>query len=101
MGGININAKVTKAAVPVEKNPDLVEVQVGDSSGVVTLSVGKDRVKDCVVGKTVRIQNAHVSMIKGFIRLSIDKWAALKPADEQVSDVGSKDISAVEYELKA
>jgi len=98
--GVNIFGKVTKAPAPVAASEDLMEVVVGDETGTVTLSVRGERAKACEVGKTYRIQNAHVSMIKGFIRLSVDKWAALKPAEEEVASVKEgKDISGVEYEL--
>merc|ERR1719215_1993632 len=100
--GVNVYAKVVKAAAPVAGTEDLMEVVVGDETGVVTLSVRDDRVKLCEVGKSMRIQNAHVVMIKGFIKLSVDKWAALKLAEagEEVASVNEKkDISAVEYEL--
>mmetsp|Transcript_52413 Transcript_52413/g.152539 ORF Transcript_52413/g.152539 Transcript_52413/m.152539 type:complete len:373 (+) Transcript_52413:89-1207(+) len=98
--GVNIFAKVMKAPTPVANSEDVSEVVVGDSTGTVTLSVRGERAKQCEVGKVVRVQNAHVAMIKGYIRLSVDKWAALKPADEDVGTVNEKkDISAVEYEL--
>jgi len=98
--GVNLYVKVVSAAEPVPNSDDLVQVVVGDDTGKVTMSVRADRGKACEVGKVYRIQNAHVSMIKGFIRLSVDKWAALKPAeDQEVAKVGDKDVSAVEYEL--
>jgi len=78
------------------------EVSVGDDTGLVTLSVRGDKASVLEVGKTVRIQNGHVAMIKGFIRLSIDKWATVKPAEkeEEIASVSeAKDISGVEYEL--
>lgn len=98
--GVNFYGKVVKAATKVEGSEDLMQVVVGDDTGMCTLSIRDDRVKVCEVGKTVRVQNAHVAMIKGFIRVTIDKWAALKPAEEEVATVNEKkDISAVEYEL--
>lgn len=104
--GVNIFGKVVKAPTAVAASDDLMEVVVGDDTGIVTLSVRGDRAKICEVGKVVRIQNAHVSMIRGFIRLTIDKWAAMKLADgEDESEVTtvdeSKDVSAVEYVLQA
>jgi len=96
--GVTINAKVVKAAESV--GADLTEVVVGDETGTVTLSLRGVSAGVCEVGKTVRIQNAHVVMVKGYIRLAVDKWAALKPTDEEVGEVSTKkDVSAVEYEL--
>jgi len=100
--GVNIYAKVVKAASKVEGSEDLMEVVVGDDTALVTLSVRDDRVKVCEVGKSLRIQNAHVAMIKGYIRVTVDKWAALKlaEADDEVASVNEKkDMSGVEYEL--
>mmetsp|Transcript_63061 Transcript_63061/g.205788 ORF Transcript_63061/g.205788 Transcript_63061/m.205788 type:complete len:375 (-) Transcript_63061:187-1311(-) len=100
--GVNLFGKVVSAATKVDASDDLMEVLVGDETGAVTLSIRGDRAKDCEVGMTVRVQNAHVAMIKGFIRLAVDKWSALKPADAEdtVASVNeSKNISAVEYEL--
>jgi len=98
--GVNIYAKVVKAPAKVEGSEDLYEIVVGDGTGLVTMSVRDDRYKACEVGKVMRVQNAHVSMIKGFIRLTVDKWAALKPSEEEVASVNeAKDISATEYEL--
>jgi len=98
--GVNFFGKVVKAPTKVEGSEDLMEVVVGDDTAIVTLSVRGDRVKVCEVGKTVRVQNAHVSMIKGFIRVAVDKWSALKPAEEEVASVNEKkDMSGVEYEL--
>lgn len=100
--GVNIYAKVVKAAALVAGSEDLMEIVVGDETGIVTLSVRDDRAKLCEVGKSMRVQNAHVVMIKGFIKLTVDKWAALKLAEagEEVASVNEKkDISGVEYEL--
>jgi len=97
--GINLNVKVVKAATKVEASEDLMEVVAGDDTGKVTVSIRDERIKLCEVGKVIRIQNAHVAMIKGYIRLAVDKWSALKPSDEEVATVKEHDISAVEYEL--
>lgn len=105
MRGVNVIAKVLKAPVSVSASENLTEVHVGDDTGSVTLSVRDDRSKLCEVGSFVRIQNAHVAMIRGFIRLSVDKWATLKPAsDEDASDIAKvneeHNISMIEYVLQ-
>merc|ERR1719240_2284444 len=50
---------------------------------------------------SLRLQNAKVVMIKGFIRVVVDKWAVLKKADAdcEFEVKTDKDIAAVEYEL--
>lgn len=96
--GVNVYVKVVKE--PLTINDDLSEVVVGDETSKVTLRLRDDRVKQCQVGKIMRVQNAHVAMVKGFIRLDVDKWAVLKEAEDvTVGEVHStKDVSSVEYE---
>mmetsp|Transcript_44630 Transcript_44630/g.92978 ORF Transcript_44630/g.92978 Transcript_44630/m.92978 type:complete len:366 (-) Transcript_44630:261-1358(-) len=95
--GVNFYGKVLKA--PESVGEDASTVEVGDETAKVTLRVRGDRSSACEVGKVMRVQNAKVIMVKGFIQVQIDKWAALKPAEEEIGEVGKKDISAVEYEL--
>jgi len=100
--GFNVMAKCTKAAEQVDGPDGLYEAQVGDASGVVTISFrNKDLCELCKVGASLRIQNTAVRMVKGYVRLNVDKWSAFKPADEPHSfEVKSgNDVSATEYEL--
>lgn len=100
--GFNVMVKCTKAAVQADGADGVYEAQVGDSTGVCTISFRNKELADlCKVGDSLRIQNSAVRMVKGFIRLSIDKWSAFKPADEPHSfEVNSKnDVSSTEYEL--
>jgi len=95
--GVNIFGKVVSI-----KDGDDPEVVIGDETGRVTMRVRGERAKDCVVDGVMRVQNATVAMVNGYIRLEVDKWAALKPAEGvDVDKVSSNDISAVEYELAA
>lgn len=97
--GVTIYGKVVKP--PENVGEELFEVVVGDETGMVTLRVRDDRAKSCEVGKVMRVQNATVRMYKGFVRLEVDKWAALKPEEAEVGEVNTKnDLSAVEYELQ-
>merc|ERR1712039_557118 len=76
------------------------EAVLGDDSGVVTFSLrNKDHADLCKAGNSLRVQNARVLMIKGYIRVIIDKWAVMKAADEPIEGEvnAGKDISAVEY----
>uniref|UniRef100_A0A7S2P5J8 Dienelactone hydrolase domain-containing protein n=1 Tax=Zooxanthella nutricula TaxID=1333877 RepID=A0A7S2P5J8_9DINO len=75
---------------------------LGDETGVVTLSLrSAQHAADCKPGASVRIQNARVLMIKGYVRIIVDKWAVLKPADAplECEPKTGNDISATEYEL--
>eukprot|EP00440_Ansanella_granifera_P022980 gb/GFBE01024959.1/.p1 GENE.gb/GFBE01024959.1/~~gb/GFBE01024959.1/.p1 ORF type:complete len:432 (+),score=164.41 gb/GFBE01024959.1/:1-1296(+) len=102
--GVNLYLKVVKAPEAVEGNADVKEVLAGDDTGCCILSLRSDaQVATCKVGTGIRVQNAHVKMIKGFIRIVVDKWAVLKEADAGAIDFETVDeknnVSAVEYEL--
>jgi adenosine kinase len=101
--GINVMVKVVKEPVVVG---DFTEVVCGDGTGVATFSLKADQSKIFKVGETLRVQNATVRMVKGFVRIAIDKWAVAAPAAEDTPggkpdiDVKlDKDVSATEYEL--
>jgi len=97
--------KVVKGPEAVE-GTDAKEVLAGDESGTVILSIRSDEQEAvCKPGSLIRVQNAHVRMIKGHIRLIVDKWAVLKAAAAGSCEIGEVDektnnVSAVEYELK-
>jgi len=103
--GLNFYMKVVKGAEAVE-GTDAKEVFAGDESGSVILSIRSDaQAAVCKAGALIRVQNAHVRMIKGHIRLIVDKWAVLKAAAEGSCEIGEVDekvnnVSLVEYELK-
>eukprot|EP00746_Dinoflagellata_sp_MGD_P087078 gnl/MRDRNA2_/MRDRNA2_34561_c0_seq1.p1 gnl/MRDRNA2_/MRDRNA2_34561_c0~~gnl/MRDRNA2_/MRDRNA2_34561_c0_seq1.p1 ORF type:complete len:347 (-),score=89.45 gnl/MRDRNA2_/MRDRNA2_34561_c0_seq1:31-1071(-) len=103
--GINLMLKcVSCKEVQVEgrENSSIWEAVVGDETGILTLQLrNEDQAKLCEVGASLRMQNAKTVMIKGHIRVAVDKWAVLKKADEVVSfePKASNDMSAVEFEL--
>eukprot|EP00929_Paragymnodinium_shiwhaense_P112205 TRINITY_DN80466_c0_g1_i1.p1 TRINITY_DN80466_c0_g1~~TRINITY_DN80466_c0_g1_i1.p1 ORF type:complete len:436 (+),score=73.24 TRINITY_DN80466_c0_g1_i1:58-1365(+) len=104
--GANLIVKCIKAPVAVkEGNDTLKEAVLGDDTGVVTVSLrSDDHAALCKVGDSLRVQNAHARMVKGFIRLDVDKWASLKAAEPGMIDFDAvdekNDISATEYELR-
>jgi len=94
-----------KAPAAVEGSADVKEVLAGDDTGVVMLSIREaPHVAACTAGAFLRVQNAHVKMIKGFIRVVVDKWGMLK-ADVDAEKAGFTDVkednnvSTTEYEL--
>lgn len=102
--GVNLIVKCVKAPTSVEGSDNLKEAVVGDDTGVVTISFHSDEhAALCKVGSAIRVQNAHVRMVKGYIRVAIDKWSACKAADAATVDFETvdekKDMSATEYEL--
>ncbi|CAE8635031.1 unnamed protein product, partial [Polarella glacialis] len=98
---VNLKLKCVSCKATEGDGPKMWEVVVGDESGVVTLQLRNEAlVEICKEGASLRLQNAKVIMIKGYVRLIVDKWAVLKPLDEELSfTVGTKDASAIEYEL--
>ena len=53
------------------------------------------------IGETVALRNCKVNMHKGFMRLVIDKWGAIKPSLEVIEKEKVKlepNFSDVEYE---
>jgi len=100
--GVNVMLKCTRAPQPVEGSNALFEVVCGDETGCVTLSVrGEAAAALCTLGSSLRLQNAHSKMVKGHVRLVVDKWAVIKTTSEKHEfEVNEKnDISATEYEL--
>jgi len=100
--GLNYYLKCVKGAEAVEGG-DLKEALVGDDTGAVILSVrSEEHAALLKAGATLRCQNAHVKMIKGHIRLVVDKWSALKAADSVEFDKVDEthNVSSTEYELK-
>merc|ERR1712100_279241 len=97
--GINLMLKcVSCSEVKKEDGPSsrrIWEAVVGDDTGVVTLDLRSGQhAEACQPGASLRLQNAKVVMIRGFIRIAVDKWAVLKTAAEEVSFEAktSKDI---------
>eukprot|EP00928_Gymnodinium_smaydae_P072385 TRINITY_DN55759_c0_g1_i1.p1 TRINITY_DN55759_c0_g1~~TRINITY_DN55759_c0_g1_i1.p1 ORF type:complete len:499 (-),score=113.90 TRINITY_DN55759_c0_g1_i1:143-1522(-) len=101
--GVNLIVKVVKEAAAVG---DFTEFVCGDSTGVVTFSAKEAQKSTLKPGAVLRVQNARVVMVKGYIRLVVDKWGVIAPAAEDtpggLPDVtvnSEKDVSAQEYEL--
>merc|ERR1711937_254495 len=102
--GLNYYVKWVKEVEAVDGG-DIKEVLVGDDTGCVVASLRlEEHIALCKVGAMIRIQNAHVRMVKGHIRLVVDKWCAFKAAEsvdfEKVDEDDKKNVSSVEYELK-
>lgn len=100
--GINLMLKVVKLpdVVPGEK---IHEVVCGDASGLVTLRLRPEQFLPAEVGSYIRIQNAASRIVKGFIRIEVDKWGKVSQADEPVEAFEvdhTVDVSSVEYELR-
>jgi len=102
--GLNFEVKCVKAAAAVDGTADIKEAVVGDETGSIVLSVTNDaQAALCKEGACLRVQNAHVRMVKGHIRLAVDKWAVVKAIDsvgfEKVEEDEKKNASNTEFEL--
>eukprot|EP00927_Polykrikos_kofoidii_P007402 TRINITY_DN13031_c0_g1_i1.p1 TRINITY_DN13031_c0_g1~~TRINITY_DN13031_c0_g1_i1.p1 ORF type:complete len:554 (-),score=113.70 TRINITY_DN13031_c0_g1_i1:222-1883(-) len=102
--GLNLKLKVVRKEADCDAKTKAWNVVAGDASGVVTLRLSDSAHADiCEPGKFIRVQNSRVIMVKGFMRVIIDKWGVLKAADVPLDfDVKTdNDVSASQYELAA
>lgn len=64
---------------------------------------GEEQIKLFKKGECVTVRNAKVNMVRGFIRLVVDKWGAIKPPGPTEKLQGppkvENNISNIEYEL--
>merc|ERR1712166_925969 len=66
------------------------EAVVGDESGVVTLLLRIDEQAGlCKDGASLRLQNARVVMVNGFIRVVVGKWGVLKSTGDLTINVNT------------
>jgi len=104
MKGLNLIVKVLSVSEieVLERGDTCQEVKAGDASGIVTLRLIGEELEDVEVGKIIEVRNAAVRMIKGHIRVTVGKFGkvAIHNGDTQITPNESKDMSAVEYELK-
>jgi len=101
--GVNVLVKVVKCTdLEDDRAGKAAEAVCGDDTGSITLRLRGADIELAKAGASLRCQNAHVRMEKGFVRLVVDKWAKLAPAAEPLDcEVNSKnDLSATEYEYK-
>merc|ERR1719198_2133909 len=102
--GVNLCVKIlsppTEEAAGTSKMSSFFEFTCGDASGKIILSLTEAQKDSIKVDQVVLVRNAAIKMVKGYMRLSVDKWGKLDTeTEETVETVGDKDLSAVEYEL--
>jgi nucleoside diphosphate kinase len=101
--GLNLMLKCVSAPVAVEGTEEK-ESLCGDETGTVLVCMRSDaQLAVCTAGALLRVQNAHVRMVGGFMRLIVDKWSTIKVADAVEFDTVKEDnnVSKVEFELAA
>lgn len=108
--GHTLTAKVMSAKLVLQKSrPDgnqvrqvrIAECLVGDETGVIVFTARNEQVDLMKEGVTVILRNAKIDMFKGSMRLAVDKWGRVEPAESPADFVVKEDnnFSLVEYEL--
>lgn len=76
------------------------EVVCGDETGQVIVSLTEGQKDGVTKDKVLLVRNGFVKMVKGHIRLVVDKWGKLDfDTQETVDKVGDNNVSSTEYEL--
>jgi len=100
---INLLVKVVKHLEEEEtkQGTKILEVVLGDATGLVTARLVAEEIPAAVVGDVVEVRNSSVTMKKGFVRLQIGKWGKISKhtGDTTIEPKEDKDMSATEYEL--
>lgn len=101
--GVNLKLKLVESPKEVDGKQTFFEALAGDASGSIVLSMRDTQKEGLSAGDTVTIQNGAARMVKGHIRMTVDKWGKLEKAeealDEEINSDEKKNVSATEYEL--
>jgi len=87
-GGVNIRVRVVSMEEPRKvKTRDgvehvVVDVGVGDQTGMVTLSLWDDRSSGIKVGDIVDVNNGYVNRFRGRLRLNIGRYGSLEKVED-------------------
>lgn len=77
----------------------VVDAIVGDSTGVVLLSLWDDMIDTSETDKTYRLEKGYTSLFQGHLRLNIGRYGEIKEAEDAIKKVDSEnDMSAAEHE---
>lgn len=97
--GFTAEGNVLDEPKAVEGKTGIFEVTIGDDSGKVVCSLKEDQVAAIKGAKAAIFRNARVMMVKGHVRLVVDKWGKVESSDSVAESVGDKNISEQEFEL--
>jgi len=87
-GGISIRLRVISKEQPrIVKTKDgkehtVVDVQVGDRTGTVYLSLWDERITEVEIDDIIDVENGYVSRFKGRLRLNIGKFGKLEKTED-------------------
>jgi len=85
--------------VETAKGTKVFEVMIGDASGKVVCSLKDTQVEAIKGAKAAIFRNAKVIMVKGHVRLTVDKWGKVESSENVIETVGDKNMSDTEFEL--
>jgi len=105
--GYNLKVKVVSSQVVVDKTLSdgsryaRALILIADSTACCVFIAINDQVEQLTVGKTYILRNSKVVMFKGWMRLEVDEWGKIEPAEIDIPTPpkGFKNMSLVEYEL--
>lgn len=106
MKSVNITFKVVEKgeAREVTSRKDgethrVLDAVVGDSTGVVALSLWDDSIDTVDADKSYRLENGYTSLFQGHLRLNIGRYGTLSEAETPIEEIDTEnDLSAQEHE---
>ncbi|MFX1563245.1 MAG: single-stranded DNA-binding protein [Promethearchaeota archaeon] len=106
MKSLNINFKVVEKGEAREvtsrrdgESHRVLDAIVGDTTGIVVLSLWDDMIDTVEVDKTYRLENGYTSLFQGHLRLNIGRYGNLSEAETAIEEVDNdNDLSAEEHE---
>mmetsp|Transcript_25332 Transcript_25332/g.57624 ORF Transcript_25332/g.57624 Transcript_25332/m.57624 type:complete len:503 (+) Transcript_25332:106-1614(+) len=102
--GVNCLVKVLAPVTSVQQgrftSTHFHEATCGDQTGKIVVSLTEEQKEGLTEGKVFMIRNGMIRMIKGFMRLTVDKWGRIDlDQTEDIPEIGDVDMSSTEYEL--
>eukprot|EP01016_Furgasonia_blochmanni_P027967 TRINITY_DN293_c0_g1_i2.p3 TRINITY_DN293_c0_g1~~TRINITY_DN293_c0_g1_i2.p3 ORF type:complete len:141 (+),score=61.18 TRINITY_DN293_c0_g1_i2:107-529(+) len=102
--GYNVYVKVEKITEEFEvKRPEgafkVRDAVCGDATGIVNVRLKDKNAEFLAPGKIIAIRNGRVEVIRGNIRLEVDRWGKVTEETVSIPSVNNeKNISSIEYE---
>jgi replication factor A1 len=90
---VNVKGKVLKvgeARVVSQGEHRVADALIGDETGCIFLTLWDDDVVKYAEGDVVQINNGHVSVFRGSMRLSAGKYGTAKKIDETIPTVNTE-----------
>lgn len=106
MKSLNINFKVVEKGEEREvtsrrdgESHRVLDAVVGDTTGIVALSLWDDMIDTVEIDKTYHLENGYTSLFQGHLRLNIGRYGNLSEAEKAIEEVDNdNDMSAEEHE---